>query len=798
MIKSGHSIVLRQNVEEGCSLAEEAYLTSLATEDFASAYYALIFMVAGNCDLPYFKEQHGHPISLLVTLSSSMLEQSPIEEQMALFTLGGSIAFLNQFYPEALTLSQKVVDHYQAHDPLDEDYAMSLETLSRLHHRIGNYELAAKYLQLRSALERQLADPYTLGAYYIDLAENQLAQQMLSQALQALDSARIVMSDQAECEACQMRMQRILAGIENRSGKHQEALEQLLEILPFYQFEGQYPGTNRLNIGLFYAELGNTYFKLQRYEEAITAAQEGLKRFDYYLLAGDQHKILYQSKQALGRYEEALQHYQTYIQIRDSLTQVRNTQLVTRLELQNQYEQQRLADSLQVEQKRLEGELALQGEISRQKTNRNILFGLGLGALLIAFGLWQRLRLIRKTKLILEGKNRIIEKEKEKAQASERAKHQFLANMSHEIRTPMNAVKGMTDILLRREPKPEQMEYLSGIKQSSDALLVIINDILDISKIEAGKIEFEQVPFSLPETIRGVQTIMQFKAEEKSLELQSSLPDNLPNVLGDPTRLRQILINLVGNGIKFTEKGMVGIKAQVLEQTAEQIKLQFTVSDTGVGIGKDRLDQIFESFEQAYSDTTRKFGGTGLGLSISKKMVELQNGKIWVDSEKGKGSQFHFTLVYPVAASAAVVEKTATTDAADHAQFLQGTRVLLVEDNDFNAIVAKEELEDAIPDVVVDVAENGAIAVEKVQHNDYDIILMDVQMPVMNGYEATQKIRTLANNKANTPIIAMTANVMKEEVERCYEMGMDDFIGKPFDVEELLAKIQNLIKNSIR
>ena len=382
--------------------------------------------------------------------------------------------------------------------------------------------------------------------------------------------------------------------------------------------------------------------------------------------------------------------------------------------------------------------------------------------------------------------------EKEKAQASERAKHQFLANMSHEIRTPMNAIKGMTDILLRRNPKEDQKEYLDGIKQSSDSLLVIVNDILDISKIEAGKIELEQVTFSVNELLESVYTIMQFKAEEKGLQLRKDLPREEILVKGDATRLRQILINLIGNAIKFTEKGLITTVVKS-EQSGDKVHLHFTVSDTGIGIDGDRMDRIFKSFEQAYSDTSRKFGGTGLGLSISKKLVELHGGKIWVESEKGKGSQFHFTIPYDIAETSAMEIRNEYSN-VNVANELKGIRILLVEDNQFNAVVAQEELEDAIEGVNVELAENGLIAVEKLKSSDFDVILMDVQMPTMNGFEATKAIRNLGNDKAYTPIIAMTANVLKEEVDLCYNVGMNDFIGKPFDTAELLHKMNQLIK----
>ncbi len=364
--------------------------------------------------------------------------------------------------------------------------------------------------------------------------------------------------------------------------------------------------------------------------------------------------------------------------------------------------------------------------------------------------------------------------------------------MSHEIRTPMNAIKGMTDILIRRNPKNSQLSYLNGIKQSSESLLVVINDILDISKIEAGKIELEEITFSIQDVIKNVLTIMSFKAEEKGIELHSRIELEKYQLTGDPTRLHQILLNLIGNAIKFTEKGSVSILAKTKSVEENVINILFTISDTGIGIDTNRIEKIFHSFEQAYSDTSRKFGGTGLGLSISKKLVELQGGRIWVESKKGIGSEFYFEIAYKLPEYEVSSEKLPDSSFEKMSNSLKDLRILLVEDNVFNSIVAKEELEDHIEDVFVDVAENGAIAVEKMKLDYYDIILMDVQMPKMNGYEATEMIRSFDNEMASIPIIAMTANVMKEEIERCYEAGMDDFIGKPFQIHDLIGKLYQL------
>lgn len=619
---------------------------------------------------------------------------------------------------------------------------------------------------------------------YIGISHVLRDQNKYDEALIYVDSARAISPD-CGCKNLTELNLTLRASILNKLGEYEQALEILVPLAATYE---QAP-IQAADIGYYY-QLGYANLQLKKYDEAIQAAQKGIALpmstypavdlENYYLIISQVHE-------ARGNYLQSLQYHKTYTHIGDSLAKSRNLLEVTRREIEHSYLEERLADSLQVVQR----ELILQSEINQQKSTKNILFILGIVAIAFAIGLFARYRFVQKTKVELEEKNKIIEAEKEKAQASERAKHQFLANMSHEIRTPMNAIKGMTDILIRRQPKADQIEYLDGIKQSSESLLVIINDILDISKIEAGKVELEQIPFSVHELVQNVHTIMQFKAEEKGLELKKSIPEKPIYLKGDATRLRQVLINLLGNAIKFTEKGVVTTKITSVEE-GDKLKLHFTVSDTGFGIEKDQLGKIFKSFEQAYSDTSRKFGGTGLGLSISKKLVELHNGKIWVESEKGKGSQFHFVMPYEVAQDN-FNEELHTNSGNNISEQLKGVKVLLVEDNHFNAVVAQEELEDAIENVQVDLAENGAIAVEKLKSCDYNIILMDVQMPKMNGYDATKTIRAFDNGKSKTPIIAMTANVLKEEVDKCYKAGMNDFIGKPFDTDELLQKIYNLL-----
>ena len=391
-------------------------------------------------------------------------------------------------------------------------------------------------------------------------------------------------------------------------------------------------------------------------------------------------------------------------------------------------------------------------------------------------------------------KTKELEAQKERAEYSERVKEQFLANMSHEIRTPMNAILGVTRLLLEKEPRTDQLKYLNAIKHASDNLLVIINDILDLSKIEAGKINFERIGFNLRDEILSVIDTIKVNADDKNLTLNYEIDDAVPKIIsGDPYRLSQILLNLVGNAIKFTEKGGVTIKVASVMNDGNNMELLFSVTDTGIGIAKDKLDYIFDMFTQETSSTTRKFGGSGLGLAICKKLVELQGGSIHVESEPGKGSVFSFRIKYKIEKNQHITE-TANADKPIIKNNLKGIRILLAEDNEFNQMVAVDTLESAIEDVKVDIAKNGKEAVDMIQINNYDIVLMDIQMPEMDGHEATKMIRSSHDNKINAiPIIAMTASVIKAEVDKCFESGMNEFVGKPFSVDELMEKISKMI-----
>lgn len=381
------------------------------------------------------------------------------------------------------------------------------------------------------------------------------------------------------------------------------------------------------------------------------------------------------------------------------------------------------------------------------------------------------------------------------AEESMKVKQQFLANMSHEIRTPMNAIIGFTRILLKDSLSAEMKKYLEAIHFSSENLLVIINDILDFSKIESGKLTLEEVEFCLQEVIHPIIELFQPKVKEKDIELIYKIENNVPDYfLGDPFRLNQVIINLISNALKFTEKGSITLMIKVLEQEENIASLEFSVQDTGIGIPSNKLESIFDSFTQASSDTTRKYGGTGLGLAIVKNILELQGGKIWVESEIGKGSRFTFNLPLKKNLSGNVKKLSSSlTNDKSLAINLDKVKVLLVEDNEINQLLAETVLRTAGCDVAI--ADNGKIALEKLREYHADIVLMDIQMPEMDGYEATSFIRN--NFKApynQVPIIAMTAHAMSPESGKCIQAGMNDYISKPFDANDLYHKISSLVK----
>lgn len=403
---------------------------------------------------------------------------------------------------------------------------------------------------------------------------------------------------------------------------------------------------------------------------------------------------------------------------------------------------------------------------------------------------------------------------------SVKMKQSFLANMSHEMRTPMNAVVGFSELLAKTELNEQQNGYVSAIKNASSNLLMLINDILDYSKLESGKMELNEHPFNLKESIRKLFGIIELKAQEKKLRLIANVDPAIDNnIIGDEIKLNQILTNLLGNAIKFTHVGYVALDVKLIESNNNEIKLRFVVSDTGIGISTDKIDNIFDSFTRASSDSNKLYGGTGLGLSITRQMTELMRGNIYVKSELNQGTEFILDFNFKriptfetgenkqieqpestgvnnssvEAILASSLNNSISSEFEDKSKQAK-TRILLVEDNKFNQLLAQNVIQKHFPEIEIVITENGAEALEILKQQQFNLVLMDIQMPIMDGIEASRTIRS-SNGELpkNIPILACTAGVTPHEIQECYDAGMNDFIGKPYKPDEMAEKIKKFL-----
>ena len=549
----------------------------------------------------------------------------------------------------------------------------------------------------------------------------------------------------------------------------------------YYAKKFIYDKNPKQKLSFSYSHAADYFLELNQPDSAVIYAQTGLKIAQENQLAREEkvaHDILRQVYDSLKNDEKELYHFKKFYELEQEIRSFDNAIKIGNLNTTRAVNKATLQQAFSVQQ------------LSSQ---RLIILIVSVSLLILIAGLFyvlNRLKFIRK-------QNKIIVQEKLKAERSERYKEQFLANMSHEIRTPMHAISGMINALKRRKHDLAQAAYLDVMKINTDNLLVILNDVLDMSKIEYGNLEIEQVNMNAIEIVQQVVNMYQNKSEEKGLLLKMDIANDFPKTLvGDPGRLNQILMNLVSNAIKFTEHGFVEINLSHGDG-----KFLLAVKDTGIGISGDYRSTIFESFKQGNNLSKGYYGGTGLGLAITKQLIDLQKGRIWVESEEDKGSIFYVELPLLINEEP---EKTQTL--VDESQLmamgkqLKGLRVLIAEDNEFNVMVAKDDLNWYIPEIEITFAENGKLAVALYQEKAFDVILMDVQMPEMDGYEATEVIRGIeAKNNINPPIpiLAMTASLLKDQIDKCYGFGMNGYIPKPYKPEDLINALHKACKRRV-
>lgn len=667
------------------------------------------------------------------------------------------------------------------------DYDEGLEELNKA------YEIAKKIKETK--LEARVLNNF--GNIYRDLGDP-------AKALNYFEEALAINEDLGDEYAQTVNLTNI-ANILYDLNDYESALEYALRCLPIFELEHD---TTRINT--IYNTLGNIYFKLDQYKEALRYFEVNLKNSEpetpahVFAISGLGKVYFKMNEYDLAR-KYLLQSLEDAKEIEVAEVQIICNYYYGRLlveegDYNNALQYMNAAFALADEYMRRHDMMSIHERLSTlydRMGDVNKAFYHLKAFEKLKESIFKQTTLNRLRNLQIRQQIELAQKEKEVAQKTAQLKQQFMANMSHEIRTPMNAIVGMSRLLLSKEPREDQLRYLNAIQQSADNLLVIINDILDLSKIEAGKIEIEHTDFSIKEVIDSVKDMLLFKAEEKGLELKVNMDEeHIPyRLIGDPTRINQVLINLAGNAVKFTEKGYVAISVNLQKHKEDKYWIKFDITDTGIGIAPDYVDKIFESFTQAGTDVARKFGGTGLGLTISKQLVTLMNGEITVTSELGKGTTFSVLLPFDISENQEPEEAQTVIDDATKEK-LNTLHLLLVEDNEFNRMVAEDTLKEILPDLKVDIAVNGKEAVDKVELNNYDIVLMDIQMPVMDGVTATKNIRQqLPSPKNDTKIIAMTANVLQEDVQKYFDIGMNAYVSKPFQTDELLLKMASVIKN---
>jgi signal transduction histidine kinase/DNA-binding response OmpR family regulator/Flp pilus assembly protein TadD len=692
----------------------------------------LITVPVGNRGWNYYN-QHAYAKALECFLEAEKLDETCNErgwKSTTYYNLGVAYNATEQF-EKAITYFFKAI----ALDSVNRDtvkMTTATQGLANALRDLNRVEEAETYYNKALQLHAKLNDPYSEAYVHENLAEMYFDNKDFDKAITSCAKAlNIFRSLQREPDI--IYESALLGKIYVASGHWNEAEALLLPVLPL-TFTNDAP-YERKDI---YNELASVY-------------------------------------KAKGNATLALNYLEKFVALKDSLNELEERRNMD--DITARYETEKKDKELELEKEKSERE---KQRAENQTVQKYFFLGGAILFALLALVLINRFIAKRKTARELEEKNLQIEKEKQRAEQSEKMKQQFLANMSHEIRTPMNAIIGLSRLLLDENHSQKSTEYIEAINHSGQNLKVVLNDILDLSKLEAGKMEVAHVSFHLITELENLKFIFEPQAISKGLNFRLSIAPTIPKLaIGDPARLAQVLNNLVSNAIKFTEKGNVEVIVELVESDA----IRFVVSDTGMGIPASKLNAIFDSFTQVLDGDTRRFGGTGLGLTIARDLVQLMGGKLHVESKEGLSTTFSFVLELPQTETE--VERLAV-DASG--LFINDKKIhfLIAEDNEYNFIVTRDTLLKYYPMSNIQRAHTGKEVLEILDEDDYDLILMDIQMPEMDGYEATAVVRK-ANNQI--PIIGLTASVIQSDLEKCLKSGMNGYVLKPFDVTDLLTQI---------
>lgn len=735
-------------------------------------FFSLVFLFSCFTSVA-FQEKSQEEISDINDSIQLLLNEAEISVNVLDFEKA-----LNQLN-QALELAKQINDQKYI--------ALSSSILAQLYYIRHDNERAITELQRAIAIQREIDDSAGLAYSYLNYAKVFNALDDYDRAFKYLNLAEDFYAEQENPEYLGIvNLNRGITTI-NAGGNLDTALAQLKKAEEDLGSSDNAYEKSRLHYYKSRALLSRGDF-----EEGEKEAQKSLaisEEYNFGSMIMSNNRMLSQIYEAIGRPQESLEYLKTSNHVRDSIFDINREALA--LDANTRYN----VDAMRTNLKELTRQNAEQ-EKSLKVNKLTTILSVALITILslLTLSLYKNNNLRARANDLLQKKNDELTIAKENAEKASLAKAQFLSTITHELRTPLYAVTGLTHLLLEESPTENQKEHLNSLKFSGEYLLSLINNILDLNKLEARKVEILETSFNLEKRISDVLVALKNSADDKKTQLHFNFDPNIPKKLkGDPLKISQILINLIGNSIKFTENGDIWINVSRVNQVGQQVFLHFEIKDNGEGITKEKQTSIFENFTQGSMQINRKFGGTGLGLSIVKNLLNLMNSEIHLDSELGKGSTFSFDLKFeafeqPVVANTPLGKKAAalTND------IMHGKKILIVEDNKINQMITRKILEKH--QVKCDVADNGTIAIDKVKSNHFDLILMDIHMPGISGIEATIEIRKFDEH---IPIVALTAVTLDENLDEFYLNGFTDIIPKPYKTEEFFQKINMHLAASI-